>query len=102
MHLFKFTDEFMGSEVHFSLKHICEATNSAMLPCMVKSYEQLSLPLVPVTSNYVSKPREITAASFFWRIVPFKENVIFDVHLITFLALLSFRFQLNPSEVVHP
>jgi len=69
---------------------------------MLKSYEQLCLLLVPVTSNFVFKPKEMAAAPFFWRIVPFKENVIFDVHLITFLALLSFRFQLNPSEVVHP
>jgi len=56
MRLFKFTDEIMGSEVHCSLKQVCEAKNSAVLPYMVKSYEQLCLPLVPVTSNYVSKP----------------------------------------------
>jgi len=33
--------EIMGSEVHCSLKYICETTNSAVLSCMVKSYEQL-------------------------------------------------------------
>jgi len=37
-----------------------------------------------------------------WRVVPFKENIIFDVHLITFSAVLFFRFDLNPSELVHP
>jgi len=92
LRLFKFTDEIMGSEVHCSLKHICETTSSAVLPGLVKSYKQ---PLVPVTSNYA-------AASFFWRVVPFKENIIFDVHLITFSAVLFFRFDLNPSELVHP
>jgi len=59
MRLLKFTDEIMGSEVHCSLKDICEATNSAVLPCMVMSYELLCLPHVPVTFNYVSKLREM-------------------------------------------